>query len=82
MVQFLSIIFFSWISSIFVGFSKSSGFFVSLCINTHFRIKLLVLTYFQEDISQDHKDPDRYLFTAHCVRKINGNELVPGMAIT
>ena len=29
MVQFLSIIFFSWISSIFVGFFKSSRFFVS-----------------------------------------------------
>ena len=32
MVQFLPIIFFSWISSIFVGFFKSSRFFVSLCI--------------------------------------------------
>jgi len=32
MVQFLSINFFSWISSIFVGFFKSSHFFVSLCI--------------------------------------------------
>ena len=32
MVQFLSIIFFSWISSIFVGFFKSSRFFVSPCI--------------------------------------------------
>ena len=31
MVQFLSIIFFSWISSIFVGFFKSSRFFVSPC---------------------------------------------------
>ena len=31
MVQFLSINFFSWISSIFVGFFKSSLFFVSLC---------------------------------------------------
>ena len=31
MVQFLSIIFFSWISSIFVGVFKSSCFFVSLC---------------------------------------------------
>ena len=30
MVQFLSIIFFSWISSIFVGFFKSSRFLVSL----------------------------------------------------
>ena len=34
MVQFLSINFFSWISSIFVGFFKSSRFFVSLCIAT------------------------------------------------
>ena len=34
MVQFLSINFFSWISSIFVGFFKSSRFFVSLCICT------------------------------------------------
>jgi hypothetical protein len=32
MVQFLSINFFSWISSIFVGFFESSRFFVSLCI--------------------------------------------------
>ena len=32
MVQFLSIIFFSWISSIFVGFFKSSRFFGSPCI--------------------------------------------------
>ena len=32
MFQFLSIIFFSWISSIFVGFFKSSRFFVSPCI--------------------------------------------------
>ena len=32
MVQFLSINFFSWISSIFVGFFKSSRFFVLLCI--------------------------------------------------
>ena len=30
MVQFLSINFFSWITSIFVGFFKSSRFFVSL----------------------------------------------------
>jgi len=29
MVQFLSIIFFSWISSVFVGFFKSSLFFVT-----------------------------------------------------
>ena len=33
MVQFLSIIFFSWISSIFVGVFKSSRFFVLLCTN-------------------------------------------------
>ena len=40
MVQFLSIIFFSWISSIFVGFFKSSPFFVSSCIKkTHFFFK-------------------------------------------
>ena len=32
MVQFLSINFFSWISSIFVGVFKSSRFFVSTCI--------------------------------------------------
>ena len=33
MVQFLSINFFSWISSIFVGFFKSSFFFcVTLCV--------------------------------------------------
>ena len=31
MVQFLSINFFSWIYSIFIGFFKSSRFFVSLC---------------------------------------------------
>ena len=48
MVQFLSINFFSWISSIFVGFFKSSRFFVSLCtswlalwiLNTHNRMVL------------------------------------------
>ena len=34
MVQFLSVKFFVWISSIFVGFFKSSPFFVSLCILT------------------------------------------------
>ena len=34
MVQFLSIIFFSWISSIFVEFFESSRFFVSFCTNT------------------------------------------------
>ena len=39
MVQFLSIIFFSWIYSIFVGFFKSSRFFVSLCI--YFQLSLL-----------------------------------------
>ena len=32
MVQFLSIIFFPWISSIFVGVFKGSRFFVSPCI--------------------------------------------------
>ena len=39
MVQFLSIIFFSWISSIFVGFFKSSRFFVchSVLLWPHFR---------------------------------------------
>ena len=31
MVQFLSIFFFCWISSIFVGFFESSRFFVSPC---------------------------------------------------
>ena len=37
MVQFLSIIFFSWISSIFVGFFKSSRFFCVILYyqNTH-----------------------------------------------
>ena len=34
MVQFLSIHFFSWISSIFVGFFKSSRFF---CVTLYFR---------------------------------------------
>ena len=33
MVQFMSIIFFSWISSIFVGFFKSSRFF---CVTLYF----------------------------------------------
>jgi len=41
-----------------------------------------VLTYLQDNISQDHKDPDRYLFTAHCVQKINSKELVAGKSIT
>ena len=35
MVQFRTIIFFSWISSIFVGVFKSSRFFVSPCICQH-----------------------------------------------
>ena len=35
MVQFLSINYFSWISSVFVGFFKSSRFFVSLCRTVH-----------------------------------------------
>jgi len=35
MVQFLSIILFSWISSIFVRFFKSFRFFVSPCISSH-----------------------------------------------
>ena len=43
MVQFLSIIFFSWISSIFVGFFKSSLFFVSLCILCKLLLYLLFL---------------------------------------
>jgi hypothetical protein len=34
MVQFLSIKFFCWISTIFVGFFKSSRFFVSSCISS------------------------------------------------
>ena len=33
MVQFLSINFFSWIYTIYGGFSKVLGFFVSPCIN-------------------------------------------------
>ena len=37
MVQFLSINFFSWISSIFVGFFNSSRFFVSFCIIVKFQ---------------------------------------------
>ena len=36
MVQFLSINFFSWISSIFVRFFKSSYFFVSPCITLRY----------------------------------------------
>ena len=42
MVQFLSIIFFSSISSIFVGFFKSSRFFVSLCIIRFSRLSLFM----------------------------------------
>jgi len=41
MVQVLSIIFFSWISSIFVGFFKSSRFFVSLCTICPHRLTVL-----------------------------------------
>ena len=41
MVQFLSIIFFSWISSIFVGFFKSSLF---LCHPVHRNFELFVCT--------------------------------------
>ena len=36
MVQFLSINIFSWISSIFVGFFKSSHFYVSHCSIVHY----------------------------------------------
>ena len=46
MVQFLSIIFFSWISSIFVGFFKRSRLFVSPCI-FHFA---LIYFYFKRHL--------------------------------
>ena len=42
MVQFLSIDFFSWISLIFVGFFKSSRFFVSLCILSEIRVTIMI----------------------------------------
>ena len=41
MVQYLSIIFFSWISSIFVGFFKSSRFFCVTLYNRNGEWKLL-----------------------------------------
>jgi hypothetical protein len=44
MVQFLSIKFFCWISSIFVGFFKSSRFFVSPC--TSFQIIFVEITFY------------------------------------
>ena len=63
MVQFLSIIFFSWISSIFVGFFKSSRFFVSPCI-TRFRaieIKIrmedILMTFYYAPLLQNNFPP-------------------------
>jgi len=41
-----------------------------------------MLTYLQDEISPYHEEPDTYLFTAYCVQKINGYELVPRTAIT
>jgi len=40
-----------------------------------------MLAYLQDEITSYHKEPDTYLFTAYCVQKINGYELVPGTAI-
>jgi len=57
MVQFLSIIFFSWISSIFVGFFKSSRiFFVSLCIG---RAKFSLRTRNWKSLRQNKQVPLR-----------------------
>ena len=44
MVQFLSINFFSWISSIFVGFFKSYRFFVSLCTSSPLTRKTFLIS--------------------------------------
>jgi len=41
-----------------------------------------MLTYLQDEVSSDHKDPDRYLYTTCCLQKINGYELAPGAALT
>ena len=46
MVQFLSINFFSSISSIFVGFFKSSRYFVSLCMSRNSSISLVPIQIF------------------------------------
>ena len=44
MVQFLSINFFSWISSIFIGLFKSSRFFVSLCTSREAKDRWSLIT--------------------------------------
>ena len=54
MVQFLSINFFCWISSIFVGFFKSSHFFVSLCIILY--MISLLCWYMEEGYCTEYSD--------------------------
>jgi hypothetical protein len=44
-------------------------------------IKLLPLKYLQDDISSDHKDRERYLYT-QSIQQINSYEFVPGTTIT
>ena len=51
MVQFLSINFFSWISSIFVGFFKSSRFFVSPCTKINKRKICCILLVIYIDVA-------------------------------
>ena len=66
MVQFLSIIFFSWISSIFVGFFKSSRIFVSLSIRT----KILNIT-----IHMRYLEARTCIITTYVHRKIKWGSL-------
>ena len=66
MVQFLSVNFFSWISSIFVGFFKSSHFFfVSLFIN---------IVYKPRNIPVQVRDDCRLLITIVFIEQCNIKE--------
>ena len=66
MVKFLSIHFFSWISSIFVAFFKSSLFFVSLCIkHEHFLYFVLFKREAKIQSDQTPKSRDIVMSVTH-----------------
>ena len=73
MVQFLSINFFSWISSIFVGVLKSSRFFVSLCIRIEKQASDIFCSIRRSGISCDNRHLCESNWTLHstltCVSK-------------
>ena len=68
MVQFLSINFISWISSIFIRFFKSSRFFVSLCIYFFFVCFFVSFYSWQGDTTMATPENSRPLWekTFHC----------------